>query len=50
MGCLLVLFIVSFVVQKLLSLSGSHLLTSVFISIVLGDGYMLLFVYIPDNF
>ena len=37
-GCLFTLFIVSFVVQKLLSLIRSHLLTFVFISITLGDG------------
>ena len=35
-GYLLVLFIVSFAVQKLLSLSRSHLF--IFISIILGDG------------
>ena len=37
-GCLLILFIVSFAVQKLLSLIRSHLFTSVFISITLGGG------------
>ena len=37
-GCLFTLFIVSFAVQKLLSLSRSHLFTSVFISITLGGG------------
>ena len=36
--CLLTLFIVSFAVQKLLSLIRSHLFTSVFISITLGGG------------
>ena len=36
-GCLLVLFMVSFAVQKLLSLIRSHLLIFVFISITLGD-------------
>ena len=35
-GCLFILFVVSFVVQKLLSLIRSHLF--VFISITLGDG------------
>ena len=37
-GCLLVLFMVSFAVQKLLSFIRSHLLISVFISISLGGG------------
>ena len=37
-GCLFVLFIVSFFVQKLLNLSRSHLFISVFISVILGDG------------
>ena len=36
-GHLLVLFMVSFAVQKLLSLLGSHLFIFVFISIMLGD-------------
>ena len=37
-GCFLILFIVSFAVQKLLSLIKSHLLTFIFISITLGGG------------
>ena len=37
-GCLFILFIVSFVMQKLLSLIRSHVLTFVFISIILGGG------------
>ena len=37
-GCILTLLIVSFAVQKLLSLIRSHLLTFVFISITLGGG------------
>ena len=37
-SCLFTLLIVSFAVQKLLSLIRSHLFTSVFISITLGDG------------
>ena len=37
-GCLFTLLIVSFVVQKLLSLIRSHLFTFVFISIPLGGG------------
>ena len=37
-GCLFTLVIVSFAVQKLLSLIGSHLFTFVFISITLGGG------------
>ena len=38
-GCLFTLLIVSFAVQKLLSLVRSHLFTFVFISITLGCGY-----------
>ena len=37
-GCFFTLFIVSFAVQKLLSLIRSHLFTFVFISITLGCG------------
>ena len=37
-GCLFILFTVSFVMQKLLSLIRSHVLTFVFISIILGGG------------
>ena len=37
-GCLFTLFIVSFAVQKLLSLLRSHLFTFVFISITVGGG------------
>ena len=37
-GCLFTVFIVSFVVQKLLSLVRSHLFTFVFISNTLGGG------------
>ena len=37
-GCLFTLLTVSFAVQKLLSLIGSHLLIFVFISITLGGG------------
>ena len=37
-GCLFSLFIVSFAVQKLLSLIRSHLFTFVFISVILGGG------------
>ena len=37
-GCLFILLIVSFSVQKLLSLIRSHLFTFVFISITLGGG------------
>ena len=36
-GCLFVLFMVSFAVQKLLSLFRSHLFIFAFISIILGD-------------
>ena len=38
-GCLFVLFMVSFAVQKLLSLIRSNLFTFVFISITLGDRF-----------
>ena len=38
MGCLFILFMVSFVVQKLLSLLRSHLFSFVFIFITLGGG------------
>ena len=37
-GCLLILFIVSFAVQKLLSLIKSHLFTFAFISITIEGG------------
>ena len=37
-GCLFIWLVVSFVVQKLLSLIRSHLFTFVFISITLGGG------------
>ena len=37
-GCLFLLFTVSFVMQKLLSLFRSHVLTFVFIKIILGGG------------
>ena len=37
-GCLFTLLLVSFAVQKLLSLIRSHLFTFVFISLTLGDG------------
>ena len=37
-GCLFILFIVSFAVQKLLSFIRSHLFIFVFISITLGGG------------
>ena len=37
-SCLFPLLIVSFAVQKLLSLIRSHLITFVFISVTLGDG------------
>ena len=37
-GCLFTLLIVSFAVQKLLSLMRSHLFTFVFISLILGSG------------
>ena len=37
-GCLFTLLVVSFAVQKLLSLIRSHLLTFVFLSITLGGG------------
>ena len=36
-GCLFILFMISFAVQKLLSLNRSHLFTFDFISVALGD-------------
>ena len=38
-GCLFILLIVSFAVQKLLSLIKSHVFTFVFISVTLGGGH-----------
>ena len=43
-GCLFILFIVSFVVQKLLSFIRSHLFILAFISNILGGGHNLLLV------
>ena len=37
-GCLFILFMISFAVQKLVSLIRSHLFILVFVSIILGDG------------
>ena len=37
-GCLFTLFVVSFAVQRLLSLNKSHLFTFVFLSVTLGGG------------
>ena len=37
-GCLFILLIIFFAVQKILSLIGSHLFTFVFISVTLGGG------------
>ena len=39
LGCIFVLFMVSFLVQKLLSLIRSHLFIFYFIFISLGDGF-----------
>ena len=48
-GCLSTLFIVSFAVQKLLSLIGSYFVTFVFISITLRDGsYRSALIYVID--
>ena len=41
-GCLFILLLESFAVQKLLSLIGSHLFTFVFISITLGGGFFVI--------
>ena len=38
LGCLFILFIVAFAMQKLLSLNRTHLFIFVFISIILEDG------------
>ena len=45
-GCLFVLFIVSFAVQKLLSFIRSHLFIFVFISITLGGGSEKILLYL----
>jgi len=45
-GCLFTLLIVSFDVQKLLSLIRSHLFTFVFISITLGGGSQRILLYV----
>ena len=37
-GCLFILFIVSFAVQKFFRLRRSHLFIFIFISVILGDG------------
>ena len=44
-GCLFTLFIVSFAVQKLLSLIKSHLFIFVFISIIVGGGSWRIFLW-----
>ena len=44
-GCLLILFIVSFAVQKIFHLIKLHLFTSVFISITLGGGSKRIFLW-----
>ena len=48
-GCLLTLLIVSFAVQKLLSLIRSHLLTFVFISINLGGGSQRILLWLTSS-
>ena len=49
-GCLFNLFIVSFVVQKLLSLIRSYLFIFASISITLGGGsYMILLYFMPES-
>ena len=45
-GCLFTLLIVSFAVQKLLSLVRSHLFTFVFISVTLGGESYRIFLYV----
>ena len=47
-GCLFVLFMVSFAVQKLSSLMRSHLLIFVFVFITLGGGPGLLMLFLFD--
>ena len=49
-GCLFTLLMVSFVVQKLLSLIRSHLFIFAFISITLGDGSYPAGVYVRECF
>ena len=45
-GCLFTLLIVSFAVQKLLSLIRSHLFTFVFVSVTLGGGSQRILLYV----
>ena len=45
-ACLFTLLIVSFAVQKLLSLIGSYLVTFVFISVTLGGGSWRILLYV----
>ena len=47
-GCLFALLIVSFAVQKLLSLIRSHLFTFVFISVTLGGGSQRILLYVIE--
>ena len=47
-GCLFTLVIVSFAVQKLLSLIRSHLFTFVFISVTLGGGSQRILLYVLE--
>ena len=51
-GCLFILFMVSFAVQKLLSLIRSHLFIFVFIFVILGGGpeKILLVIYVTGCF
>ena len=49
-GCLFSLLIVSFAVQKLLSLIRSHLFTFAFISITLGGGSQRILLYVIECF
>ena len=48
-GCLFILFMVSFAVQKLVSLIRSHLFIFVFISIALGDWLKTLVRFMSEN-
>ena len=48
-GCLFTLLIVSFAVQKLLSLIRSHLFTFVFISITLGGGSQMILLWFMSS-
>ena len=50
LGCFLILFMVSFAVQKLLTLIGFHLFIFTFISVALGDRLNISTIYVTECF